>query len=576
MSKNHVILLDQALAEYQERSTPPLPRDIAFELLTAEQILKDYDLSPDEIESGRVGGARDGGLDGIYVFLGDALLAEDDDIFLESKSSNDFSRNSLLTLWLIQAKNKESFEETPFDKAQASLRKLLEIDTPAADLLEQYAPEVVTRIRMFTQAWKKLATRKPRVRVRFTYATKGDRENANKNVLLKMEELRLAIAEKVYGAEIEVDLAGAEELWNLYNTSPSYSLKLRFQENASPGSSHVALVHLNDYWNFLVDEKGELRKHIFDSNVRDYQGDVEVNKEIRDSLENPESPEFWWMNNGATIICSSATINGKEFVLDDVQVVNGLQTSYTVYEVLRSMPTEAREAQKKSVLVRILVTTDDATSDKVIRATNRQTSVPDASLRATDEVQRKIEAHFFSAGWYYDRRKNYYRNIGKSADRIISIPLLGQAVMAIGLSQPNDSRARPSSLLKKNDEYSRIFSEEIPLPVYLWIARLQKYVDNYLMSGAIQVSSSQRTNLRFHVSMLAVARKLGKKVNSPLELRRLAEANAEIGEQAAEAAFTDVNARAASMARQKGWALDRTAKSKDLVARIFAEERWGR
>ncbi|QTR06142.1 AIPR family protein, partial [Saccharothrix algeriensis] len=47
------------------------------------------------------------------------------------------------------------------------------------------------------------------------------------------------------------------------------------------------------------------------------------------------SPEFWWMNNGATIICSSATINGKEFVLDDVQVVNGLQTSYTIFEVLR-------------------------------------------------------------------------------------------------------------------------------------------------------------------------------------------------------------------------------------------------
>ncbi|QTR05395.1 AIPR family protein, partial [Saccharothrix algeriensis] len=83
------------------------------------------------------------------------------------------------------------------------------------------------------------------------------------------------------------------------------------------------------------------------------------------------------------------------------------------------------------VLVRILVTSDEATSDKVIRATNRQTSVPDASLRATDEVQRKIEAHFASAGWYYDRRKNYYRNIGKSPDRIISIPLLGQAVMGV-------------------------------------------------------------------------------------------------------------------------------------------------
>ncbi|GAA1352307.1 AIPR family protein [Saccharothrix algeriensis] len=572
MSKNHVILLNQALEEYQQRSDPPLAIDVAFELFAAEQVLKDYDLSPDEVEAGRVGGGGDGGLDGIYVFLNDTLLVEDDDIFSETKSPSDFSRNSQLTLWLIQAKNKESFEETPFDKAQASLRKLLEIDTAEQLLLTQYSPEVVTRIRMFTQAWRKLATRKPRVRVLFTYATKGDRDKVSGNVTLKTEELRQAIAEKVYGADISVTLVGAEQLWNLYNTTPSYSLRLRFQENASPGPSHVALVHLSDYWNFLVDEKGELRKHIFDSNVRDYQGDVEVNKEIRSSLENTASPEFWWMNNGATIICSSATINGKEFVLDDVQVVNGLQTSYTIFEVLRKITPEERSKQTKSVLVRILVTSDEATSDKVIRATNRQTSVPDASLRATDEVQRKIEAHFASAGWYYDRRKNYYRNIGKSPDRIISIPLLGQAVMGVALSQPNDSRARPSSLLKKDEEYKRIFSDDIPLPTYLWIAQLQKTVDSYLMSGAIPVTASQRTNLRFHVSMLAVARKMKKRVHSPHQLRELVESGTGVSKKDIEEAFNSVNSWADELVKGKGWALDRVAKSKNLVEHIFEQE----
>ncbi|MGV7710887.1 AIPR family protein, partial [Mycobacterium kansasii] len=89
---------------------------------------------------------------------------------------------------------------------------------------------------------------------------------------------------------------------------------------------------------------------------------------------------------------------------DDVQVVNGLQTSHTVFEVLQGAA-EDHPALDRSVLVRILVTDDASTRDRVIRATNRQTSVPAASLRATDEIQRDIEAFFHPHGWFYDRRK---------------------------------------------------------------------------------------------------------------------------------------------------------------------------
>jgi len=160
--------------------------------------------------------------------------------------------------------------------------------------------------------------------------------------------------------------------------------------------------------------------------------------------------------------------------MDDVQIVNGLQTSHTVHRVLRGA-SENHPAFERSVLVRILVTGDDpATRDRVIRATNRQTSVPAASLRATDDIQRNIESFFLAHGWFYDRRKNFYRNNGKSPERIIGIPLLAQAVMAMGLSRPDNSRARPSSLLKRDEDYKKIFSSSVPLPVYLWLAKSQK------------------------------------------------------------------------------------------------------
>jgi hypothetical protein len=52
--------------------------------------------------------------------------------------------------------------------------------------------------------------------------------------------------------------------------------------------------------------------------VRDYEGAIEVNREIVASLADSGAPEFWWLNNGVTVICSKASSTGKTFSLDDV------------------------------------------------------------------------------------------------------------------------------------------------------------------------------------------------------------------------------------------------------------------
>jgi len=101
MTNNDLVLLDTALAEAQSARDTLLPGDVAFELFSCEQVLRDYDLSRDEIEAGRVGGGRDGGLDGIYVFLSDTLLAEDADVLSEQSKPSSFARNLDLTLWLV-------------------------------------------------------------------------------------------------------------------------------------------------------------------------------------------------------------------------------------------------------------------------------------------------------------------------------------------------------------------------------------------------------------------------------------------------------------------------------------------
>jgi hypothetical protein len=268
------------------------------------------------------------------------------------------------------------------------------------------------------------------------------------------------------------------------------------------------------------------------------------------------------------IICSSATIVSKTYILDDVQIVNGLQTSHTIYEVLRGDGNKDFSAAQRSLLIRILATQDPAVRDRVIRATNRQTTVPVASLRATDEIQRKIESYFLANGWFYDRRKNYYRNIGKSPERIISIPLLAQAVMAIGLSEPSNSRARPSSLLKRNEDYRRVFSEEVGLHTYLWIGKTQKRVDSFL-TAETSVTASERTNLRFHASMLIVARRFGGRVYSPAQLAPLAEADESFTDDDIRLILVDLRSWVKEYSKISDFALDRIAKSKEFATFVL-------
>lgn len=518
---NELVLLDQVLKQRQDERSTPIRDDDAFELFACEQALSERDLSMEEIAAGVVGGGNDGGLDGVYVLLGDLLLAEDSDVFQDDFVPGKVATRSPLELWLVQAKRETSFSESAVEKVADSCRRLLSLAEEDADLEQLYSTAVVTRTGFFRRALRVLAARHPHVTIRFVYATRGHVDSVNTKVEIKAADLRRQFAEVVSGASGIVDFLGAAELWQRAIAHPSYTMQLTYQENATSGNSHVALVRLRDYLQFLTDENGELRRHIFDWNVRDYQGDVEVNKEIRQSLEELEGPEFWWLNNGITVVCTRATVVGKTFALDDVQVVNGLQTSHTVFDVLRGAADDY-PALSRAVLVRILVTDDAPTRDRVIRATNRQTSVPAASLRATDDIQRDIEAFFLHHGWFYDRRKNYYRNNGKSVERIVSIPLLAQAVMAMGLSRPDNSRARPSSLLKRDDDYRKIFSRDIPLNVYLWMAQAQKTVDSFLLSETAGTTPQERTNLRFHLSMIAAAKLHGAQVHNPLQLQSIA------------------------------------------------------
>jgi hypothetical protein len=565
---NAVVTLDAVLAARQG----PLATDSAdttFELFAFEQILKSRDLTDDEILDGQVGGGDDGGLDGIYTFLDGALLRVDSDIFDPTFVPTSVKKNPELNLFAIQAKTTASFGETAFEKANTTFEILLNLERTEAELATLFSAAVVERIQIFRQAFTLLASRHPIVTLRFAYASKGDTQGVDPKVVIRQAELKARLAALIYGATAEVGLVGARELLDLSARQRPLALQLRYQDNVTGADSHIAIVRLADYFAFITDEVGELRTYIFDWNVRDYEGDVEVNREIRDGLRDPGSPEFWWLNNGVTVLCSTATISGRTFSLDDVQIVNGLQTSVTIYDHLRYAPAD-HPSRIRSILVRIIVTEDPPTRDKVIRATNSQTSVTAASLRATDQIQRDLELFFAQRGWYYERRKNYYKNLGRNPERIIGIPFMAQSMMAMGLGEPDNSRARPSSLIKRQVDYERLFDPTVGYDIFLYAAATQRHVDDFLKSAAAAANAQERTNLRFHLSTLLVTSELGGRVRHPSQLRPLLK-DAPFAESFLITELARLRAWLADFQTSFEGDADRIVKSREFVEFVFAK-----
>ncbi|TCJ34573.1 AIPR family protein [Parafrankia sp. BMG5.11] len=518
---NAQTLLMRIFESWRIEKFPDAPESFAFEVFVSELVMRSYGLQLDEVEAGVVGGGQDGAIDSVYTIFDDVLLDEDSEVLSPSRKPSEFGQNRSLDLWIIQAKRTPGFAEEAIDKLENSLRRLLDLSQDLDELSALYNSTVLNRVRIFRTAWEKLLVRRPRIRVHVIYATPGDVRNITPQVESKIALLRSVIQGSVPDAgNVEVATMGDKELLARYNDRPSYTLPMRYQESATSGQSHVALVRLKDYYDLIVDENGRLRRHLFEWNVRDYQGNVAVNQDIRRSLTTPDGPEFWWLNNGVTILCGEATSAGKTYSLSDIQIVNGLQTSHEIYDALRDSPT--LDDETRMILVRIIVTDDAETRDQVIRATNRQTNIDDASLRATDEVQRNIENFFLTQGWYYDRRKNYYKNEGKDSSKIVGIPLLGAAITAMGLARPDKARGKPSSLLKKNEDYRPVFDRSIPLEVYFWAAKTQRMIDTFIVSETAAATVMEKSNLKYHLAMLVVEALNGGPVRSPHGLRFIA------------------------------------------------------
>lgn len=557
MTTNEVILLNSTLGQKKAQIASSLSDSDFFEIFSFEQILKNYDLSYDELLYGKVGAGRDGGIDGFFTLINGEILTEDTDI-------SEIRRGSTIELYLIQAKRSQSFTEAAIDRINTTAQDLFNLDNDLADFRAYYDPDLIDKADIFRNAYISLASKHPNLIINYFYASKGRTTNIHPNVHSRVRILKETTTNYFPGSKINMTFLGARELLDASRKEKSYTLQIRFLESyISRGENdYVILCSLEDYFRFTSDEDGNLRRYVFESNVRDWQGNVEVNKDIQKTLESDDDVDFWWLNNGITVLASKASIAGKTITLDDVQIVNGLQTTVIIYDYLKGKSVEDKD-ERRSILIRIIVTEDSGKRDRIIKATNFQTAIPAASLKASDPIQRDIEEFFLQNGLYYDRRKNYYKNTGKPADKIIGIPYLAQATMAVILHMPDYARARPTSLIKRQEDYQRVFNESLGLKIYLVCARLMKKIDNFIRNHASDYEMRDKTDLKFHILMTLIAKLTGTKDYQVADVEALLEVD--IQQDILDETVSEVVKSARSYSRKNKIPIEKLVKTREFV-----------
>lgn len=490
MSLNDVTLLADMIAKSRLESVG-LSSAEQEAYFVAKNYLQAYRPSHDDLLSGIVDGSRDGGIDAIYVIVNSYFIRDD-------QSIEGLGRGAQVDLVLVQVKNSKSFSEGPVEKLILHAPELLDFARDERKMSSRFNGRVLEVTRRFLTAYRSLEM--PTLNIHCTFASlKADRD-ASHEVYAKERDLEAAMQRCFGSCNASVGHLGATEVADMARERLPTNRELNLAENpisTDTAGGYISVVRLGDYQEFITDATGKLDSSLFEANVRDYEGESGVNQSIQDTLEREDrTVDFWWLNNGVTIVANRVQPAGKLLQLESPQIVNGLQTSHEIYKRGRAQEYD----ENRSVLVKIIQVENDSVRDRIIRATNSQTSLGPSALRATDKVQRQIEEYLSGRGLFYERRKNHYHNQSIPLDKLVSIDQMAQAVMSALVQVPHVARGEITRLFEP-DIYELVFAEEHPIQMYGTAISILRLCEAFLKTKS--QARGQVEDYVFHLTMFA-------------------------------------------------------------------------
>jgi hypothetical protein len=190
---------------------------------------------------------------------------------------------------------------------------------------------------------------------------------------------------------------------------------------------------------------------LLEKNIRRYLGlnRNRVNEAIQETLLGDRKDNFYFKNNGITLVCKKFSYNAHQqknwdIIVEDLQIINGGQTCKTIQQTIENNPD--KDYSQVFVLIRLYELSLDEDNENLINeitlATNSQNPVDLSDLRSNDIIQRTLETDIKLLGYNYRRKKD----ISSTSETIIPLSVAAQAIYSIWKEKPHVAKFKRKEL----------------------------------------------------------------------------------------------------------------------------------
>ncbi|WP_159460510.1 AIPR family protein [Lentzea albidocapillata] len=419
------------------------------------------------------------GIDGFALSINNELIANIEE--LEDALKGTHSIESAITI--VQSKRSPSFDLGDFGTFVDAAHWLLTKATPPHGKLKAQH-EMLKRL--FDESARFVAN----PICRMYYVTTGTWTNpapfASKisDTIERLEQSNLF-------SRIDIHSWGTKEIqsnWRAIDSATEVTIQFD-QRTTLPDMQGIQEAYLGvlpgvEFVKLVTDEDGDIRRTLFFDNVRDFQGDNDVNRDILNTLNSDAADKFCVLNNGVTVVARDLKPTGNRFTLKDFQIVNGCQTSYILHRNTASL-------DGVFVPFRLIIASDEDVANSIARATNNQSPVTPENLMALSLLQRRIENYFDSFDdsdghrIYYERRsKQWFGSTQvRGTWRVITLRNLMQSFASLYLRIPHTAARYYGDL--RGRVGSEVFAERHHPAYYYSAAYAFCKLDHFFRSGAV-------------------------------------------------------------------------------------------
>lgn len=205
----------------------------------------------------------------------------------------------------------------------------------------------------------------------------------------------------------------------------------------------------------LIKLEGIQDQTLFSRNVRLWQGNSRVNKDLVKTIKNiKEHDNFFLYHNGISIVCTNYSFQDKALTLENYQVINGCQSLKSLYQNRDFLD------DKLQILTKIIriQESDTALASTITKNANNQNAIALKDLKSNDRIQIALKRTFKES---YSDKVFYQIKRGETAEKyqnIITIDYAAQLITAFYLGESYKTHLKTNFF---SSEYEKIFSRDM-------------------------------------------------------------------------------------------------------------------